>query len=45
MSLYEPENQTVCKVSGDVHDWEWDEDLDDYVCVLCDVQNEYQEDI
>lgn len=39
----EPENQTECEVSGDKHDWEWDEERDDWYCLLCGVWHNQQE--
>ena len=40
----EPENRTICSHTNGGHDWEWNENRDDWLCVLCNVWHEYQED-
>ena len=41
---YEPENRSKCDSNDGLHQWVWDEDIDDYYCDECGVHHENQED-
>ena len=42
--LIEPENQTICPITGGNHTWLYLKEQQDYICDACGVLESHQED-